>query len=197
MTYEQFMNQYPLFDLFFELFKGIIPTIVAIVAIYYNNEGAIKRDKKARKEDIMIKIKETMLDKLITVTNMYYTCGKIAIECIAEQDENNKRKKNNELFDYLNILYAKSWEIVDYYNTMFVSLHIDINCKELNNNIYEFGRKITDIVSKSEDRKGVKTEKTREENIIRGREEISKVVSESTSWKAIIMKQISDSIRIQ
>lgn len=197
MTYDQFIKLHPFFDLFFELFKGVIPTIVAIMAIYLNNKGAMKREKKSRKEDMIIKVKGAMLDKLIDVTNMYYNCGKIAIECIIEAEERNKKKLNDELFDYLNILYAKSWEIVDYHNTMFVSLNIDINCKEINNDIYEFGNKLTDIVRKNEDINNVQTRKKREEKIKRCREEISEIVSNSTSWKAVIMKQISDSINVE
>lgn len=197
MTYDQFINLHPFFDLFFELFKGVIPTIVAIMAIYLNNKGAMKREQKSRKEDMIIKIKGTMLDKLIDVTNMYYNCGKIAIQCITEVEECNKKKLNDELFDYLNILYAKSWEIVDYYNTMFVSLNIDINCKEINNDIYQFGNKLTDIVRINEDINNVQIRKKREERIKRCREEISEIVSDSTSWKSVIMKQISDSINAE
>ncbi len=197
MTYDHFIKLHPFFDLFFELFKGVMPTVVAILAIYLNNKGAVIRERKSRKEDMIIKIKGTMLDKLIDVTNMYYNCGKIAIECITEMEEYNKKKRNDELFDYLNILYAKSWEIVDYYNTMFVSLNIDINCKEIHNDIYEFGKKLTDVVRKNEDINNVQTRKNREEKIIRCREEISGIVSDSTSWKAAIMKQISDSINVE
>lgn len=197
MTYDQFINLHPFFDLFFELFKGVIPTVVAIMAIYFNNKGAMKREQKSRKEEMIIKVKGAMLDKLIDVTNMYYNCGKIAIECITASEECNKKRLNDELFDYLNILYAKSWEIIDYHNTMFVSFNIDINCKEIHNDIYEFGNKLTDIVRRNEDINNTQTRKKREEKIKKCREEISEIVSSSTSWKAVIMKQISDSINVQ
>lgn len=197
MTYDQFINMHPFFDLFFELFKGVIPTIVAIMAIYLNNKGAVKREQRSRKEEMIIKVKGAMLDKLIEATNMYYNCGKIAIECISEPEEGNKKKRNNELFDSLNILYAKSWEIIDYYNTMFVSFHIDINCKEINTNIYEFGNKLSDIVRKNGEISKTQTGKEREEKIKRCREEISEIVSKSTSWNSVIMRQISDSIKYE
>lgn len=51
MSYEEFIKLHPWFDLGFELFKGIMPTLVALLAIFINNKIASKREKRASKRE--------------------------------------------------------------------------------------------------------------------------------------------------
>ena len=47
MTYDELIILYPMVDLFLELFKGLAPTIVAILAIVVNNALSKKREQWA------------------------------------------------------------------------------------------------------------------------------------------------------
>lgn len=49
MTYSEFVKIYPALDLFLELFKGLGPTLIAILAIVLNHRNSVKRDKENRR----------------------------------------------------------------------------------------------------------------------------------------------------
>lgn len=51
MSYESFKLAYPWVDLILELFKGIMPTVVALLAIYVNNKIASKREMRTSKKE--------------------------------------------------------------------------------------------------------------------------------------------------
>lgn len=51
MNYTSFIELHPWVDLFLELFKGIMPTLVALLAIYINNRIAAKREKRASEKE--------------------------------------------------------------------------------------------------------------------------------------------------
>lgn len=78
MTHEELVNIYPCVDLFLELFKGLAPTIVAVLAIIINNSISVKRDRKTNKINKEKKVAEgkitvlnEMLDKYIKLFNYF------------------------------------------------------------------------------------------------------------------------------
>lgn len=54
MTYQELIRCYPWFDLVLELFKGIMPTVVALFAIFMNNFLSKKRDLVHRKKSLQL-----------------------------------------------------------------------------------------------------------------------------------------------
>ena len=52
MTYSEFVKIYPALDLFLELFKGLGPTLIAILAIVLNHRNSVKRDKENRRNSL-------------------------------------------------------------------------------------------------------------------------------------------------
>ena len=56
MTYSEFVKIYPALDLFLELFKGLGPTLIAILAIVLNHRNSVKRDKENRRNGDIVKV---------------------------------------------------------------------------------------------------------------------------------------------
>lgn len=76
MNYNDFIKYHPWFSLFFELFKGIAPTIAALLAIYINNKSAHKRDHEKSKKDLKTKLLTELQNNVIELNNMLYDAGK-------------------------------------------------------------------------------------------------------------------------
>lgn len=75
MNYEKFATLYPWLDFGLELFKGIMPTIVALLAIYFNNKNATKREKEKIEHDIRMKSILNLQDDAINIDIMIYDVG--------------------------------------------------------------------------------------------------------------------------
>lgn len=54
MSYEDLILLYPWVDLVLELFKGVMPTLVALLAIYLNNSFASERELIYRKKNLQL-----------------------------------------------------------------------------------------------------------------------------------------------
>lgn len=121
MTYQEFIIKYPYVDLFIEIVKGIMPWLVALLAIYVNNEGARKRDIKNRENDYTFKIKNEMLERGIRLLFLYKKCGESVLQYVncTNNNEINARKREFEncLFEFQ---YC-SKTMFDYYNTLFIA----------------------------------------------------------------------------
>ncbi|WP_045517740.1 hypothetical protein [Clostridium sporogenes] len=75
MNYNAFISKYPWFDLILEIFKGIMPTIMALLAIYINNKRAREREKKKIAMDINLRTLENLQNHTIDLYNMVYNTG--------------------------------------------------------------------------------------------------------------------------
>ena len=101
MNYEDFIVKYPWFDLFWEVFKGIMPTIIALLAIYINNKKANGRDK----EKLVINALLLLQDNINNLNNMIYNTGKDCLSYLQYLDDskvkeiyfNRYNESNNEL----------------------------------------------------------------------------------------------------
>lgn len=56
MSYEDLILLHPWVDLVLELFKGVMPTLVALLAIYLNNSFARERELIYRKKEFTVRL---------------------------------------------------------------------------------------------------------------------------------------------
>ena len=73
MTYSEFVKIYPALDLFLELFKGLGPTLIAILAIVLNHRNSVKRDKENRRNSLYYTVQKEMLDPVLDVSQSVFT----------------------------------------------------------------------------------------------------------------------------
>lgn len=80
---------------FFNIFKDIAPTLVALLAIWINNKSARKRDENNKKIDIKLK----MLWELWEIVNeVFYSVSKLGAYAYTA-NESNGSGDNTEFFD--------------------------------------------------------------------------------------------------
>lgn len=54
MSFGDMLIKYPYLDITWELFKGVAPTFVALIAIFVNNRGAEKRDRRNKQRTYLL-----------------------------------------------------------------------------------------------------------------------------------------------
>ncbi len=69
MSYEDLILLHPWVDLVLELFKGVMPTLVALLAIYLNNSFARERELIYRKKNLQLDYYTKMLNWLHDIKN--------------------------------------------------------------------------------------------------------------------------------
>ncbi|MDY5910477.1 MAG: hypothetical protein SPJ62_00350 [Inconstantimicrobium porci] len=71
MDYNTFMKIHPLFNLGYELFKGIMPTLVALFVIWINNKSANKREKNKLTNERFYNLENNALE----INSLVYDVG--------------------------------------------------------------------------------------------------------------------------
>lgn len=123
MTYDELINLCPWFDLFWELFKGIAPTAVALLAIYINDRLAIKREKKKNEKDIKIKALKNLQIKAIEINDMIFSTAESFLEYMFSLDNKETKDEKLKIFyqeitnTIINAKYLSMLSEIEYENT--------------------------------------------------------------------------------
>ena len=98
MNYISFISKYPYIDLILELFKGVAPTIVALLAIRINNDRANKRDLRKQTTDIKINTLLKLEEHVINFNNVIYDVGKEFLDYMQWVDKKDKKDRYFDLY---------------------------------------------------------------------------------------------------
>ncbi|MCX0380046.1 hypothetical protein LI055_10485 [Clostridium perfringens] len=164
MTYDELINLYPWFDLFWELFKGIVPTAVALLAIYINDRLAIKREKKKNEKDIKIKALKNLQIKAIEINDMMFCTSKSFLEYMLFLDDKEMKDEKRKIFyqqitnTIMNAKYLMMLSDIEYDNTKIESILFD-ECFLL---ISTFNRDIEKIINDYNEKAKRTSEKNKE-----------------------------------
>lgn len=126
MTYQELVKCYPWVDLFLELFKGIMPTVVALFAIFMNNSLSKKRDLMSRKMNLQLDYYVKILNWLHEIKNDFM---EVSLDL---ENALNKRKPDERINRYNNFMKSisdmnrciVSWK--DTYSVVLKSFNCDI-----------------------------------------------------------------------
>lgn len=158
MTYEELVVIYPCIDLFLELFKGLAPTIVAVLAIIINNLASSKREKKADEKNKKKRINEAkiivlneMLNKYIELSQLFWISGTHLILYLSYTEKNEKDKENREFEHSLYQFQFKSQEIYDYFASMMKQYDFKIGCDASVSDANRFANELIDLCEKYND----------------------------------------------
>lgn len=118
-AFNQFLVDHPVWSFAWELFKGVIPTGVAIGAITINNTRAKKRDKTNKQKDILLKWCFELLDYISSFSTQVNETSKAYLD-IMDSISNDESNGNNVVFK------KKRFQIMDF------AIKIKIYSKTLN-----------------------------------------------------------------
>lgn len=202
MTYKELVELYPCIDLFLELFKGLAPTIVAVLAIIINNLASTRRERKSNE---MRKIKEInqakisvlneMLGKYIQISQLFWISGTHLILYLSYEEDDKRNKEVGEFEQSIYKFQFKAQEIYDYYSSMMKQYDFKIGCNSSIKDAYEYSDRLLSICEKNSYIYMITDEKEKNLLLDKVRDEIKDATIEAKKWTNVIMVEISKKIK--
>ena len=202
MNYDQFIELYPAVDLALEIFKGLAPTIVAVLAIIINNSLAKARNQKdnelLRKKkiaDAKIVVLNTMLEKYIEFSQLIWASGTKLILYLSEENGEKREKLEREFQQSIYEFQFKSQDIFAYYKAMFEQYDFNINSGIALEDANKFAIKLITICEKNNQVYKIKCASERNLKLDKVADEIKEETLETCAWTNSVMQSISKKIK--
>lgn len=202
MTYEELIEIYPCIDLFLELFKGLAPTIVAVLAIIINNVAINSREKKSQAESRIKRINETriivlnqMLDRYMDLMHAFWVNGTNLILVLSSDDTSDNAEKMKCFENSLYQTQFKAQEILDYFKSTMELYEFSIGCDATLKDVNEFVNKLIDISEKYENLYKLKDLDKKNKLLDVATEEIKDAAIDVNAWTHVIIYNISKKIK--
>ncbi len=130
MTYKEFVNCYPWIDLALELFKGIVPTIVALLAIFLNNFFSRKREMMYRKKSLQLDYFVKVLNWLHEIKNNIMEVSLDLENALNKMNPDERKNRYNDFMKSISDMNSciVSWN--DTYNVVLNCYNCDIKFRQ-------------------------------------------------------------------
>lgn len=126
---------------------GIISILAGFIAIWINEVLAHKRDKKHKKEELMLSHLKEMLEWLIEMRQNILKISRMLITSIGiYSDLDRKENLQRDLKTEINELMEKSIIFCNSYAEINNSIGIDLELNELNQSVERYAEEIRDIM---------------------------------------------------
>lgn len=147
MNYEDLIREYPYIDLIFELFKGIMPTAVALLAIFLNNSFAKKRDLMYRKKNLQLDYYVKILNWLHEIKN---DVMEVSLDLENALNKVNPNEQTNGYNDFMQSISNMNRCIVswkDTYGVMLEYYNCDIKLSQFKQEMSNFSNSLVKIAN--------------------------------------------------
>lgn len=143
-SFQTFLYAHPLVDYAWELFKGLSPTLIALLTIYIND----KRNVKNRKRDWEIKKAHEAIDELMVLENSIFNISKDVNDCLCKRNPDDRWAERKIVYSSCNSMINRTISFCDSYTKLFVHLDINIDLEELRPCIDSFQHEMFDILDR-------------------------------------------------
>lgn len=135
MSYEDLILLHPWIDLVLELFKGVMPTLVALLAIFLNNSFAKERELKYRKKSLQLDYYTKMLNWFHNIKNDIMEVSRDLENSLNKQNPNDRYNRFNDFMKSISNMNTNfvSWK--DTYSAMLEIYSCDIELSQLKKEI--------------------------------------------------------------
>ncbi len=138
MSYEDLILLHPWIDLVLELFKGVMPTLVALLAIYLNNSFARKRELIYRKKNLQLDYYTKMLNWLHNIKKDMMEVSR-DLDNALKEDLDNLDNRKNRCNNFINSISKMNTSIATWKDTYSFILEIyccDIELNQLKEDMF-------------------------------------------------------------
>lgn len=148
MTYQDFVKCYPWVDLLLELFKGIMPTTVALFAIFMNNSLSKKRDLMYKKRSLQLDYFIKILNWLHEIKNDVIKVSRYLDNALNVKEPNERVDKYNEFIRTISNMNERiaSWK--DTYFAVLASYNCDIKLNQFKQELILYSDNLVRIGNK-------------------------------------------------
>ncbi len=137
MSYDDLIKLYPWVDLIMELFKGIVPTFVALLAIFLNNFFSQKRDLLYRKKSLQLDYCEKMLQWLHEIKKDMMEITLELENALSRRNPEERVERYNNFLKYFSDMNKIITVWSDTYNMVFGAFGCDIEFDQFKKKIIE------------------------------------------------------------
>jgi len=135
MSYEDLILLHPWIDLVLELFKGVMPTLVALLAIYLNNSFARERELIYRKKNLQLDYYTKMLNWLHNIKNDMMEVSR-DLDNALRKDLDKRENKYNDFMKSISKMNTSIATWKDTYSSILEIYCCDIELNQLKEDIF-------------------------------------------------------------
>ena len=135
MSYEDLILLNPWIDLVLELFKGIMPTLIALLAIFLNNSFARKRELIYRKKNLQLDYYTKMLNWFHDIKNDIMEVSRDLDNALNKMNPNDRMNKYNDFMKSISKMNTSIAAWKDTYSVVLEIYNCDIELNQLKKEI--------------------------------------------------------------
>ncbi|KOC47753.1 hypothetical protein ADU86_03920 [Clostridium botulinum] len=147
MNYTIFADKYPNIDLFLKIFQGIMPTLIALLAIHMNNKKANRREGNKIIVDMRLKTLLLLQNQIAELESLVYSTGKKFLEYMHYLGELDEKEYFNDYSaeNYKMLMFSR--KILFCTNMEMAKIHIkEIKFDKCFNKINEYSQEIFNLM---------------------------------------------------
>lgn len=143
MSFNEYLLSHPVFDFIWEIFKGVMPTIIAIFTIVVNS---IINNKKFNSQEKQAQIKDIQLMNF-ELLNCIINVGEYLLNTVQSAEDNIEYNKYYDMFNKeLNDMLKKSRIMLNYTKTKSTIYEIkNIDYIDVDTEIVKYSTKLIDL----------------------------------------------------
>ncbi len=136
MSYEDLIFLHPWVDLVLELFKGVMPTLVALLAIFLNNLFARERELIYRKKNLQLDYYTKMLNWFHDIKNDIMDVSRELDNALYKRDPNDRVNRYNNFINSISKMNTSIAAWKDTYSSILEIYCCDIELNQLKVDIF-------------------------------------------------------------
>ncbi len=146
MSYQELIKMYPWVDLAMEIFKGVVPTIVAIVTVIVTQHCTNKRELQCKAKEMRLDYLEKILNWIHQIKNNIFEVSEMLENALAEDNPKVREEKCKSFIKELNEtnLSIATWS--DTYNSVTTAFGYDVKLNDLKESLCGFGDAMNNIL---------------------------------------------------
>lgn len=147
MSYQELIKMYPWVDLAMEIFKGVIPTLVAIVTVIVTQHSTKKRELQYKKKEIRLEYLEKILSWMHQIKNNIFEVSEMLDKTLAENNPEIRREECKNFIKEISKMnkYIATWS--DTYNIVTTTFGYDIKLGDFKKSLCNFGDEMINILN--------------------------------------------------
>ena len=147
MSYQELIKMYPWVDLAMEIFKGVAPTIVAIVTVIVTQHYTKKRELQYKKKEIRLEYLEKILNWMHQIKNNIFEVSKMLHKTLKPDDPRIREEEYKKFIKQINEMNISIATWSDTYSIVTTMFGYDIKLEDFKKSLCNFGDGMMDILN--------------------------------------------------
>lgn len=144
-AFEEFLINNWWADIIWELFKGVIPSVIALFAIAFNNKEQRRRDKENQLIKYKISIATDLQNSISQIREKSLVVEKALNNSVYYSDTEEKEKYRNVYVEKMNLLFEYAFIVFSDKEPVLEQIEFNFNREEMNKSLFEYKENLDKI----------------------------------------------------